>query len=443
MNNKKPPYLFAAAFLFFIVAWYGISRWRSQPPVSKEPQAVKGQTRILLDQNGSTVQGNGVLAEDGKVGIVRGGSYLISGTLEDGQLYIDAGDDDTVELVFAGTDISNGSEAAVYVEHAKQAVIVLAEGTENRLQSGRTEEITGADADAKGGALYARTDLTIKGSGVLQVFGYVNNGIHSTDRLSVEGGELWVEAQNNGLKGKDEVGISGGHIRITAGRKGVCADKELHISDGEILVARSNEGFEANQITIDGGMMDITSEDDGINACGGPDSDGKPEKMPNLRISGGTITINAEGDGLDSNGNLFVEGGMTVINGPSTDDDGALDYGSENRGICEIHGGTVLAIGSAGMAVTFEESSGQCSLRWILEAPYEAGDEIVISDETGAVLYRHEAVKSGASVIFSSPGLVRGETYTLQAGGKTAHIMLDSISTDLGSPIPEPKKPKK
>ena len=403
------------------------------------------QTQIVLGEEGTLVSGEGVLLQDGRVNIVQGGAYRISGTLENGQLYVEA-DDETVELIFSGVSITNESEAAVHIEKADQAVITLAQGTENRLQNGPNGEITPAESDAKGGTVYARCDLTVTGTGSLQILGNINNGIHSTDNLFIEGGDIRVEARNNGMRGKDSVTVSGGSMAIEVLRKGICGDKELNISGGEILIIKSDEGLEANQIVIDGGTVDINSEDDGINACGGPDSDGKPEKMPNLLIRGGTISVNAEGDGLDSNGNLIVEGGTVIINGPSKDDDGALDYGSENGGICEIHGGTVLAVGSAGMAVTFEESSEQYSLRWILGVPYEAGEEIVISaaGQSGAELYRHRAVKKGASVIFSSPRLKKGETYLLRAGSQSAELTLDAVSSDLGVPglpLPMPKRP--
>ena len=220
---------------------------------------------------------------------------------------------------------------------------------------------------------------------------------------------------------------------IEAGDRGVQAKYEMEITGGELKIA-AKEGMEANQVLIEGGMMDITAEDDGINANGGEDKQKKNpskdvvEDMPNLTIRGGTIYIDAEGDGIDSNGNLFIEGGELVIDGPTEDDDGPLDFGKENEGICTIKGGTVLAIGSSGMAETFGEGSEQCSFRWILDTPYEAGSEIVITDAAGKELYRHTAAKKGASVVFSSPELVLGETYSLHVGEQTLEVMQDNVS---------------
>ena len=201
------------------------------------------------------------------------------------------------------------------------------------------------------------------------------------------------------------------------------------------MIEESEEGLEANQVIIEGGIFDITAEDDGINANGGEDKQKKKpseeivETMPNLIIKGGMLHIDAEGDGLDSNGNLLIEGGELVIDGPTKDDNGPLDYGKENDGACRIQGGTVLAIGSSGMAETFDEKSEQCSFRYLFDEPYEAGSEIVITDADGNELYRHIAAKTGASVVFSSPELVQGKTYMMRVGEQHIEIVQDSVST--------------
>lgn len=220
-----------------------------------------------------------------------------------------------------------------------------------------------------------------------------------------------IEAEDRGVQAKYEMNIAGGNLKIKA-----------------------KEGLEANQILIEGGTMDITAGDDGINANGGEAKQKKNpskdvvETMPNLIIRGGVLHIDAEGDGLDSNGNLFIEGGELVIDGPTRDDDGPIDFGKENDGICTIQDGTVLAIGSSGMAETFDESSGQCSFRCLLEESYAAGSEIVITDASGKELYRHIAAKKGASVVFSSPELMLEETYTLWVGEQKIEIEQNTVS---------------
>ncbi len=386
-------------------------------------------THITLCQGDIRISGAGAEADGDTVLIGQGGHYRIEGTLENGQIYVDSDDDEIVLLEFCGASISNPSEAAVFIEHAEHAAILLTEGTENQLESGRKDDKKGDRA-----VIYAEGDLEITGKGLLRVIGNLNHGIQSKADLWIESGYIEVKAVGNALKGKDSVTIEGGSFRIDAGGKGIQAKHELLISGGNLRITKAEEGLEANQVFIEGGTIEIAAEDDGINANGGEDKKKKNssgdivETMPNLIIRGGRLYIDAEGDGLDSNGNLLIEGGEIVIDGPTKDDDGPLDYGKENDGICRIKGGMVLAIGSSGMAETFDESSEQCSFRWLLDQPYEAGSEIVITDAGGSELYRHTAAKTGASVVFSCPQLKQGETYTLFVGEESVEIRQDRIS---------------
>jgi len=400
-------------------------------------------TRIFLQQGNIRITGKGATEKDNKVTIDQGGHYLIEGTLENGQIYVDADDDEIVLLELGGVDICNPSGTVIYVENAEQTTILPKAGTENKICSGAGPggQADGTDGGADeegetqedGAAIYAEDELFIAGEGSLEVTGGLNNGIQSKAGLQIGGGNITVSAVNNGVKGKDRVTINGGNLRIEAGKKGVQAKYEMNITGGDLKIV-AKEGLEANQILIEGGTMDIAAKDDGINANGGEAKQKKDpsgnvvETMPNLTIRGGMLHIDAEGDGLDSNGNLFIEGGELVIDGPTKDDDGPIDFGTENGGICTIADGTVLAIGSSGMAETFDESSRQCSFRYLFDAPYEEGSEIVIADAAGKELYRHTAGKKGASVVFSSPELVLGETYTLRVGEWTVEIIQNTVS---------------
>lgn len=426
------------------------------------------QTIITLRQDGTTIEGDGAVLRDNVVTIAQGGEYRITGELDDGRIYVDAGKEEEVELVLDGVSIANASDAAIFIEKAKQTTIVLAAGSENRLQCGAEDPASGAaeaasraeepvsgaedpvsglagsgkDSDigktdggtADSAVIYAKEDLTITGEGALYIKAFVNNGVQSKRRLCLDGGNVTIEALKHGMKGKNAVTVNGGEYTLAVGNKGIMSDLELTVTGGKINITESMEGLEANQVMIEGGYIKIMASDDGINANGGADKKRKHpskdivEDMPNLQINGGEVYINAAGDGLDSNGNLLVEGGLVVIDGPVKDDDGPLDYGYENDGVCRISGGIVLAIGSAGMAETFDEESSQCSFRYIAKEPYEAGSEIVISGADGHEIYRHVAAKKGASVVFSAPSLVKGNVYILRIDGQDKEILLNTIS---------------
>ncbi|MCD7825228.1 MAG: carbohydrate-binding domain-containing protein [Clostridiaceae bacterium] len=525
------------------------------------------QTQILLAQDGIEIDGSGASAAGTTVLISQAGTYAVSGTLENGQIDVAAGNEDEVVLVLNGVTLSNEEEAAIYVESAGQTQLILEAGTVNRFESGTQTDFSAikdsADNNATGAAVYAKDDLSISGTGSLQVYGYINNGVHSADNLLIDSGTFEVTAVNNAIKGKDSVTItdgdfticsggdgiksddttgegygvisisggkfsiesssdgvqaetalsisggefsvvsggsssasyssydrgwgdsdanwdmedeaavstkgiksggelnisggsftvdscddafhsngsiliSGGNYEIASGDDGMHADTELVIKSGDIQITQSYEGIEGNQIQISGGDISVVSYDDGMNAYGGQNNRGwggsakTTEETPELVIKGGTISVDADGDGLDSNGTLCVEGGTVVVNGPSDGGNGAIDSGSENGGDCIVNGGIVLAVGSSGMAETFSGNSEQYSFCCNLTDSFTDGDDLTISDEQGNILFQHTIVKSGSSVVFSSPDLVSGETYVLTVGGQTTEIKLESVSTTSG-----------
>lgn len=322
-------------------------------------------------------------------------------------------------------------------------------------------------------------------------------GLKAGNALVVSGGTITIDAQDDAMHTNGDMTIFGGTCILSTGDDGAHADVSLTVLDGKITVLTSYEGLEANQITLAGGDIDVTSSDDGINASGGSDGvgnfgnfggfggghggsnggrggkdgsfggrrndangqsgdmptppdgsapSGNPpempaqgamaadttdstetteEKLPLLLITGGKITVNAEGDGLDSNGDLRVEGGGIIINGPSSSGNGALDIGTENGGVGFISGGTVIALGASGMAENFGSTSTQCAFLTTLSS-FGAGETITITDSQGNVLYTGETVKSGSSVVFSSPELVAGETYTVTIGSNSTTVTQSS-----------------
>lgn len=141
-----------------------------------------------------------------------------------------------------------------------------------------------------------------------------------------------------------------------------------------------------------------------------------------ILISGGQLYINADGDGIDSNGTLTVSGGEVYVSGPISGDNGALDYDGEGQ----ITGGIVVAVGSAGMAMNFGDTSTQGSIL-TNSVKGEAGTEIVLKDVVGATLVSYTAEKAFGSVVISCPGLTVGSTYTLSVGDSDTEIVMDSL----------------
>lgn len=279
-------------------------------------------------------------------------------------------------------------------------------------------------------------------------------GLKAAGALTVKGGKITVVAQDDGIHSDGDVHIADGTLHIRAADDGIHAEKELTVSGGVLTVAQSYEGLEALHINILGGTNRITASDDGANATngtgggmmGGPGG-GRPGGMgswwgqgsdsgstdttvstdtPVLAFAGGYTVFNAAGDGIDSNGNIVISGGTVMVYGPTDNGNGPIDSGDGNYSVT-VSGGTLLAVGSSGMAES-AENAGQAVLAasW-RSGGISAGETIGIVDGDGKVLAAFELPKAISSIVFSSADLTAGETYSIVGGGPTTGTVVDGV----------------
>ena len=386
-----------------------------------------GATRITLTGTGGKVSGNGAYLIDGDVHIVYAGKYILSGELTDGSIIIDADGDDKVWLLLDGVSVHCSDGTALRVEQAKKVFLTLAAGTENTFTDGSTysEALTERGVD---GAIYSRDDLTINGSGALTVNGAYQHGIVCNDDLVITGGTIVVNAVQDGIHAHDSVRFTGAGLTVTAGDDGVTAsgDEEtsyLYIASGRITIPACYEGLEAVSVTIDGGAIDIVSTDDGINACGRGDGS-------EICINGGTIRIvnptGRDADGLDSNGDIFINGGEIFISVNGGGGSTAIDYGSENGGICRVSGGTVVACGGSAMLEAIDPDSPQAFL--MVTTSGAADTAVSLTGADGTVLLSETIPCAFSSAILSTPALRLGDSCTLTVGGTAETVVIDNSS---------------
>ncbi|MBR2742095.1 MAG: carbohydrate-binding domain-containing protein [Clostridia bacterium] len=132
-------------------------------------------------------------------------------------------------------------------------------------------------------------------------------------------------------------------------------------------------------------------------------------------IYGGNITIKSGGDGIDSNGNIYVLGGTTLVYASEDGSNGAIDYGDVNSSLT-MTGGTLLAVGNSRMAQGPGSDSSVKSVIFTLSSEVGSGDEVSISDADGNTVFTFDAVKRANHVVFASEDL-SGGTYTLSVNG--------------------------
>lgn len=252
--------------------------------------------------------------------------------------------------------------------------------------------------------------------------------------ILITGGTFDINSADDSIHSNGDVTISGGTITAASGDDGIHADGNLLIEDGNLTVTKSYEGLEGMTVTIAGGEISVTSSDDGINSAGGSDT-GSTDRMGRdqfasqegvfLNITGGNVYIDASGDGLDSNGDLYMLGGTVYVSGPENSGNGALDFNGE----AIITGGTIVASGAVGMEECFGENSEQYVVLHDFSGTLSAGTEFTVTDSSGNQIISFTNEKTWQGVVFSSPELKEGETYTVSAGDETESITIESIVT--------------
>ena len=521
------------------------------------------------------INGGGAQADNNKVNITSSGTYSISGTLKDGQIVVNAGDNDKVYIVLNGINITSSNSAPIYVKNADKTIISLADETENVVEDSTNYVFEDGSADEPSAVIFSKDDLTFIGNGSLTVKGNYNNGITSKDDLRIQSGNISVTAINTALRGKDsltvkngnitidtqgdgmkanndtdtskgyiwiengvfnitagedgiqaetellinsgefniktgggssnsstsdngnwgnwrmndkgerpgfndvqeeateetasakgikatskitidngsfdikssddsihsngELVINGGEIKISSGDDGVHADTSLVINAGNINISKSYEGIEGEKITLNDGNINVVASDDGINAAGGNDSsslNGRPgqngfgsNSSGEIKINGGTIKVDAKGDGIDSNGSIYITGGEVIVNGPTNNGNGSLDY---DRNF-DISGGTLIAVGSLGMAQGPSDSSTQKSVS-IGVNNQQGNVEFKILSSSGEEIVKYTPTKQYSSIIVSSSKFKDGESYDLYIGNsKVQNFTISGSVTNVGS----------
>lgn len=495
-----------------------------------------GATRISLSDDGCAVDGAGAVADGSTVTITAGGTYVLTGQISAGQVVVNA-DGEKVQLVLDGASVTSTNSAAILVRAAKKVWLTLADGTQNKLAtSGSFAEDDEYSID---GAVWCKSDLTINGTGALKVSSAEGHGVVCKDELALVSGDVEVEAARHAVQAQDAacvvagtwsltagtdgihcgddddaekgsvliVGgtvsidaasdgvdaanvleVDGGEVTVFAGDDGLHSERALQVDGGTVTVTKSYEGLEGSTVTVNGGVIDVTSSDDGVNAAGdptgdssaeatdtgasGPEADGEQHEVAANSGqaptgdgqapegadaqaptgAGGQAPADAGGQApadaggavdYDSTARVTINGGELTIQagGDGIDSNGDLtvtggetyvfgptsdgDGSLDFAGTGTVTGGVVMCASSSGMAQNFGDASTQGSM--LVSASGQVGDAIQLADKDGNVLASCEARTSYSCVLVSAPGIESGKSYTLTCGGTSSEITLDGL----------------
>lgn len=515
---------------------------------------------ILLEDNNIKINGNGASINGNIITITKAGTYKFSGTLSDGQIVIDATKNDDVTVVLDNVNITCLDSSVIYSKKSSKTVVNLVGN--NTLVDTTNYVYESAEDEEPSATIFSKDDLVITGEGTLNLTSHFTNSIFSKDGLTIENGNININAVGHGIKGRDYVYIKNGNINVTAGSDaikttndvdddkgyivienanikieatqdgissekyikilngtfdittgggssnvsssqnwgmwgqssnttdevsakaikatgnieiesgnfninssddsihsnsnvtitggtyeissgddGIHADTLLTINGGKINITKSYEGLEAENITINNGDIDVVASDDGINVNGGNDMSamgGRPgqNNFSNttssnyLKVNGGNIYVNATGDGLDSNGGVIVTGGKILVDGPTNDGNGPLDY--ENS--FEISGGELIAVGSAGMAQSVSSSSTVNTLFITFTSSQSANSIITVKDSNGNNVITYTPSKTYRTAVICNNELQKGNSYFIYVDDtKMYDVTISDTISNLGS----------
>ena len=374
-------------------------------------------TTVKLADGSSKVTGSGAKVKGDDVKITKAGTYILSGSLSDGQVEVNSPGDGKVRLVLDGANISSASTSPLVITAADEAVVILADGAKNTLSDTVAAAQDDKEPDAPTATLFSAADLTIAGAGSLTVNGKSNDGIVSKDGLVILAGNITVNALDDAIGGKDYLVVDDGTLSATAGgdgvksngdtpgelgwvrfdggtstvdatADGVSAEGSVTFIGGTVEVAKSEAGVKAPVIGVSGGTVSVTATKDGIKSSRGtaPGAAKAVQDGVTLTISGGTLNIDAAGDGIDARGTVSITGGAVTIakTGKNTID--AL-------GTVTTPDEVTITLGTPG--------------------------KVELKDTEGAVVAGFTAAKAGARLVLAK-GITSGKTYSVTVDGKDA-----------------------
>lgn len=328
---------------------------------------------ITLQGDTASCDSNAVAISGSTVTITDEGTYILTGTLNDGMIIVNTDKSDKTQLVLNGVTIHSETSAAIYVLQSDKVFLTLAEGTVNTLSNGGS--FTAIDENNIDAVVFSKEDLTLNGSGSLTVTSPGGHGIVSKDSLRITGGTYEITSASHGITGKDDVSIAGGSFTITSGKDGIHAENgddstlgSVYICGGTFHVSAEGDGISAAAyLLIEDGSFDILTGGGSVNGAthtsenwggfmGGGHGGGRGGQMGGfsttedtssedstsikglkatgeLTVNGGSFTIDAADDAVHSNTSVTIHGGSFSI---ATGDDG---FHAEET--LTIRGGTI------------------------------------------------------------------------------------------------------
>ena len=232
-------------------------------PNDDEPEEKVYTAEVSLGSNIS-VKGDNVKVDGSTVKISAGGSYLFTGKLSDGQIYVSTNTEEKVTLVLNGVDIACSYGPAIMVDEAKRCIVKVKEGTVNNLSDSSKDKVND-------GVIFSNDTLRIKGNGTLNINSGNAHGIASDDDILITNAVININAVKSGLFAHENIEISGGTISINSGTNGIKTKKSVIISGGTTYISGGKKDtsfsvYSTNDFVFNGGCLYAAGNDQSLPA---------------------------------------------------------------------------------------------------------------------------------------------------------------------------------
>ena len=306
---------------------------------SKRGDEIVSNYDTTVNLNSLSFEGEGVTISNSTITIIKAGTYYFTGTLNNGNIVVNAGDDDNVILVFDNANITSSDTSVINGINAKNIYINIKEGTTTTFTDASNYTAFTED-DEPNATIFSKTDLIINGKGTLVINANYKDGIASKDDLVITNTNLQITANDDAIRGKDSVDIKDASITIKANGDGIKSNNDTDESKGYVIIDNSkvditseadavqaetiiklsasdltikttgniknaevsSKGLKAGkEITIESGNIDITSTDDSLHS------------NYYVIINGGTLKLSSGDDGIHADTNIIINNGTIDI----------------------------------------------------------------------------------------------------------------------------------
>lgn len=399
---------------------------------------VNDSVTITLNGSSATCDSNKVQISGSTITITDEGTYIISGTLSDGMIIVNAEESDKPQIVLNNANITNETCAPIYILEADKVFITLADGSTNTLTNGGT--YTPIDENNIDGVVYSKQDLTFNGNGSLTISAPVEHGIVCKDDLVFTGGTYTITSASHGIDANDSVRIKDGNLTIDAGKDGIHVENSDDTTKGFFYASGASLNIEAEGDGIDAGYYVQIEDGSFTMVCGGGYENGEQKSSGNWGNMGGGMpggggrpgggrsggTSGSSSDAVDdtddsSATSIGTAGTSTTTATTTTTDDGSSMKGIKANSSILINGGT------------FNIDSADDGIHANLSAYINNGTFTIASGDDGIHSEEELTITGGTIDITESYEGIEGLNITISGGATKIKASDDGINAAGGN----------